>query len=107
MNESVWVMSEQDNYDYQQAWNDCIKKIYDPQPINTDLAYRLVEFAKMKPEELKDLNEEADFLCFHEEAIAELKGMHQELGGVIKEMEKAVAGARGRRRSDFLESNSC
>tara|TARA_R110002012_G_scaffold302112_1_gene502832 strand:- start:135 stop:479 length:345 start_codon:yes stop_codon:yes gene_type:complete len=86
--------------DYQKAWDDCIHKIYYAQPANTDLAYRLMQFAKMKPEELKDLNEiiendNDDARCFegHVGAVGELVAMHRELGEIIKGMGKAADGA--------------
>ena len=95
---------------YQKAWDDCINKIYYAQPANTDLAYRLMQFAKMKPEELKDLNEiiendNDDDRCFegHGGAVGELVAMHRELGEIIKGMEKAAEGAIERQKQRHAE----
>ena len=88
-----------DNNDYQQLWNECINKIYDPQPEDRDLTYRLVRFAKMKPEELKDLNtiiqdeDDEDAFEDHGQTIGELTLMRDELTKVIVGMEKAVEGS--------------
>ena len=90
----------QDNNDYQQSWNECINRIYDPQPVNTDLNYRLMQFAKMKPEELKDLNEIIDtysseeYFEDNEQAVAELALMHKELGAIVEGLEAAIEGAK-------------
>tara|TARA_R110001592_G_scaffold95545_1_gene275318 strand:+ start:523 stop:939 length:417 start_codon:yes stop_codon:yes gene_type:complete len=90
----------QDNNDYQQTWNECISRIYDPQPVNTDLNYRLMQFAKMKPEELKDLNEIIDtysseeYFEDNEQAVAELALMHKELGAIVEGLEAAIEGAK-------------
>lgn len=88
-----------DNQDYQQLFNECICKIYDPQPVNTDLQYRLIQFAKMKPAELKDLNDiiqnedNEDGFEDHNQAIEELKAMRDELNSAISCMEKSVEGS--------------
>ena len=85
---------------FQQIFCDFIHKIYDPQPVNTDLQYRLIQFVKIKTEELNDLNDiiqredSVDAFDKHDQAIEGLTAMRNELTNIIIGMDKAVEGAK-------------
>ena len=79
---------------FQQIFCDFIHKIYDPQPVNTDLQYRLIQFVKIKTEELNDLNDiiqredSVDAFDKHDQAIEELTAMDKAVEGAKEEHKK-------------------